>query len=264
MFGWNSILTSSMLGAVGILSFVLLLQQRAVAAFSQTELMAASTTRQQYHHPSKPGANTPHLLLLATTSDDTTTSSSNKLLPWTDEQLDDYAESVGVVLTWSTLGPGYRAVARAAHNESMVLGYVEGFIRPAGQILHLDKMEIFQPQLQKAREQNPGSLQFGGVGIGLGVLMGYRCLLYGKEQGCSVAEFLAIDDEAFQHKRLVRYYQSAGFQIVKYVGDDFRDIPDRMVWGGCGTLMREELDILLSKWTRLMALMKRKSERRKE
>jgi hypothetical protein len=179
------------------------------------------------------------------------------------EELEGYAAQTGVVLTWSTLGPGYRAVARAAHNESLVLGYVEGFIRPSGQILHLDKMEIFQPMIQRARSEQAGALDFGGIGFGLGMLMGYRCLLHGEEKGCSVAEFLAIDDEAFQHKRLVRYYQQAGFRIVKYVGDDFKDIPDRLIWGGCGTLMRENMDILLSKWSRLLATMKQRAGRRK-
>jgi hypothetical protein len=180
--------------------------------------------------------------------------------PWTLQQLDDYADSVNVTLSWSTLGPGFRVVARAAHNESLILGYVEGFVRPLGQILHLDKMEVFQPMVKKARRELPdNALNFGGVSFGLGLVMGYRCLLHGHLQGCSVAEFLAIDDEAFQHKRLVRYYQRAGFQIVKYVGDDFKDIPDRMVWGGCGTLMREDMDVLSYKWTQLLALMKSKA-----
>jgi hypothetical protein len=188
--------------------------------------------------------------------------------PWTMEDLEDYTEQIGVVLTWSTLGPGYRVVARAAYNESMILGYVEGFIRPSGRILHLDKMEIFQPMINKVRDQAPPSssssspLSFGGVSFGLGMVMGYRCLLHGREKGCSVAEFLAIDDEEFQHKRLVRYYQQAGFRVIKYVGDDFRDIPDRMVWGGCGTLMREDMNVLLPKWTRLLQIMKGRAARR--
>jgi hypothetical protein len=179
---------------------------------------------------------------------------------WSIQQLEDYVETVNVTLTWSTLGPGYRVVARAAHNESLILGYVEGFVRPSGQILHLDKMEIFQPMVKQARQELPeNALNFGGVSFGLGLVMGYRCLLHGQLQGCSVAEFLAIDDEAFQHRRLVRYYQQVGFRIVKYVGDDFKDIPDRMVWGGCGTLMRENLDVLLYKWTLVLAAMQNKA-----
>lgn len=181
---------------------------------------------------------------------------------WTLEQLEEYAsdESINVVISFTTFGPVYRAVARAKHDESIVLGYVEGFLRPTQpKLLHLDKMEIFQPVLERVRRSHPNTLQFGGINIGLGLLMGYRCLLYAAEpsQGPrTIAEFLAIDDEDFQHKRLVRYYRYAGFKIVKYVGDDPKDIPDRLIWGGCGTLMTQDIPELMAKWTSLFELMK--------
>jgi len=71
----------------------------------------------------------------------------------------------------------------------------------------------------------------------------------GLDKGCTTAEFLAIDDEDHQHARLVRYYKRLGLNIVKYVGDDFKDIPDRLVWGGCGTLMNGDIELILNKWT---------------
>mmetsp|Transcript_51901 Transcript_51901/g.155771 ORF Transcript_51901/g.155771 Transcript_51901/m.155771 type:complete len:114 (+) Transcript_51901:1033-1374(+) len=71
-----------------------------------------------------------------------------------------------------------------------------------------------------------------------------------KSNGLSKAEFLAIDDEEFQHKRLVRYYQIMGFKVFRYVGEDVRNIPDRLIWGGCGTLMGEDVMVLLAKWTK--------------
>lgn len=188
--------------------------------------------------------------------------SSNSI--WTLEQLEDFAssDSVNVVISFTTFGPVYRAVARAKHDESIILGYVEGFLRPTQpKLLHLDKMEIFQPVLERVRRSHPQTLNFGGINIGLGLLMGYRCLLYATEpaQGPrTIAEFLAIDDEDFQHKRLVRYYRYAGFKVVKYVGDDPRDIPDRLVWGGCGTLMEQDISKLMAKWTSLFELMKTK------
>ena len=67
-----------------------------------------------------------------------------------------------------------------------------------------------------------------------------------------MAEFLAIDDEEKQHKRLVRYYRQVGFQVVKYVGDGFQDIPDRLIWGGAGTLMNGNINTFCEKWTNLM------------
>jgi len=98
---------------------------------------------------------------------------------WTLSDIEDYADQQGVVLSFTTLGPGYRAVARAKQDESLVLGYVEGFLRPAGNILHLDKMEAFQPQLKKARKLDADGFDFGGISFGVGLLMGYRCLLHG-------------------------------------------------------------------------------------
>lgn len=184
--------------------------------------------------------------------------------PWTVEELEDYCDRLGVVVSFTTFGPGYRAVARAKYDETLILGYVEGFLRPAGAILHLDKMEVFQPMLQRVRRKEPQSFDFGGISFGLGLVMGYRCLLFAKEKGCSIAEFLAIDDEEFQHKRLVRYYKRVGFQTVKYVGEDIGDIPDRLVWGGCGTLMKEDIDILIQKWAALLLLMEKRGQETKD
>lgn len=125
----------------------------------------------------------------------------------------------------------------------------------------MDKMEVFKPIIEKARREGGASaLDFGGVGAAIGLYMGYRCLMHGLDKGCSKAEFLAIDDEEFQHKRLVKYYKQFGFKIVKYVGEDVQDIPDRLVWGGCGTLMREDITILLKKFSRLLALMKARQD----
>ena len=233
------------------------------------------------------------------------------------EELTEYASQEGIDLTFNLLGPGYRSVARfdppkIASDDStssknkqeyingnkeedsrLVLGYVEGFVRPSGNILHLDKMEAFQPILNRAKRQYqrqyelaegndggdddqvtgetasatvpspPPILYLGGISFGVGLLMGYQCLLHGKSKGCTRAEFLAIDDAPKQHRRLVKYYKRVGFQVVKYVGDDWKDVPDRLVWGGCGTLMTEDIDVLLTKWSKLIRLMKERSNEKK-
>jgi hypothetical protein len=171
---------------------------------------------------------------------------------WDRDALLEYAQTQGVELSLTTLGPAYRGVARSAHNRTQILGYVEGFVRPqAPPLLHLDKMEVFRPIVQKARNENP---QFtgGGTSLGVGLLVVYLCVLHGLDQKCRVAEFLAIDDSDFQHRRLVKLYKQSGFDVVKYVGDDWRDIPDRMVWGGCGTLLRKDVPYLLAFWTALL------------
>ena len=179
---------------------------------------------------------------------------------WSEERLLDFATKQGIVLSISTLGPGYRAVARAQHNTSQILGYCEGFLRPPGQPLHLDKMEVFQKMVLKAKEESGNVFTGGGTVFGPGLLLGFICLLHGKKNGFRQAEFLAIDDQDKQHKKLVNYYARSGFKIVKYVGDSFTDIPARMVWGGCGTLMREDIDVLLQSWTTTLE----KSERKRK
>ena len=167
------------------------------------------------------------------------------------EEITAFASANGVALSFSTFGPGYRGVATSKNDPENILGYIEGFIRPGGKILHADKMEIFKSSLNSARRENT-DFTGGGTFLGPGLLIAYVCLLHGKENGCQTCEFLAIDDAEFQHKRLVRYYKTAGFEEVRYVGEELKDIPDRLVWGGCGTLMTENIDKILMKWTRII------------
>jgi len=167
------------------------------------------------------------------------------------EEITTFAKNNGVELQFTTKGPGYRGVAIPPNNPDNILGYIEGFIRPSGKILHADKMEIFKIALNSAR-RNEDTFSGGGTFLGPGLLIAYVCLLHGKESGCVDVEFLAIDDAELQHKRLVRYYKTAGFSEVRYVGEELKDIPDRLVWGGCGTLMTEKIDLILEKWTRII------------
>ena len=54
----------------------------------------------------------------------------------------------------------------------------------------------------------------------------------------------------YQHRRLVRYYRYFGFKTVRNVGDDvFRDVPDRLVWGGVGTRMDGDVLQMLTRWS---------------
>lgn len=170
------------------------------------------------------------------------------------EEITTFASNNGVSLLFtSTLNGrgGYRGVAVSKGDPDNVLGYIEGFIRPSGNILHADKMEIFKSALNSARREEE-SFSGGGTFLGPGLLIAFVCLLNGLENGCEMCEFLAIDDADFQHKRLKRYYRTAGFQEVRYVGEELKDIPDRLVWGGCGTLMEGSIDSILKKWTRII------------
>lgn len=211
------------------------------------------STAQPLQHQTLPNHRKRPIAAATPTNQDTTTiASAQQQNIWTMEDLEAFALTEGVELSKTTLGPGFRTVARSTQNSSNILGYGEGFVRPAGYILHLDKMEVFQKMVTKVRRDDP-QFRGGGSTFGVGLLFGYLCLLHGKENGCTEAEFLAIDDEDFQHKRLVRFYKYTGFKVIKYIGEDFQDIPARMVWGGCGTLMRANIDDLLPLWTSILS-----------
>lgn len=66
-----------------------------------------------------------------------------------------------------------------------------------------------------------------------------------RERGCSVAYFLAIDDGPERHRKLLRYFRALGFRSVRRIDDQ---VGDRLIWGGCGTLMCAEVDEVLQKW----------------
>ena len=177
------------------------------------------------------------------------------------EEITNFASQNGIELQFTTnAAKGYRGVAVSASDPDNIFGYIEGFIRPVGNILHADKMEIFKSALNSARREDEKSFSGGGTFLGPGLLIAFVCLLHGKENGCKMCEFLAIDDAEFQHKRLIRYYRTAGFREVRYVGEELKDIPDRLVWGGCGTLMTEEIDKVLMKWTRIIRSVSDKAE----
>merc|ERR1719291_944267 len=89
------------------------------------------------------------------------------------EEITTFATNNGVTLSFSSFGPGYRGVALSKDNPENILGYIEGFIRPTGGILHADKMEIFKGALNTAR--NDSSFSGGGTFLGPGLLIAYVC-----------------------------------------------------------------------------------------
>ena len=215
-----------------------LIQSTSTRSYNLSRSCCASASVHHHHLATRPTTQ----LSISTADSDTT-----DIL--TIEEITTFATNNGITLSFKTAGPGYRGVATTKDDQENILGYIEGFIRPGGKILHGDKMEIFKSALNEARREG---FKGGGTFLGPGLLIAFVCLLHGKESGCENVEFLAIDDAEFQHKRLVRYYKTAGFEEVRYVGEELKDIPDRLVWGGCGTLMTEKIDKVLLKWTRII------------
>lgn len=135
-------------------------------------LLVGTTAFAPVHHDYSPRERT---ITQATESDTTTTTTTI----WTEQELLNFASQQGVEVSLSTLGPAYRAVGRCKHNTTQILGYVEGFLRPGGDVLHLDKMEVFRKIVLRARRENPDEFKQGGTVFGVGLLLGYICLLYG-------------------------------------------------------------------------------------
>ena len=81
-----------------------------------------------------------------TTSTTTTTNGGLDALVWSEDRLMEFANQEGLVLSLTTLGPGYRGVARAKHNTSIILGYCEGFLRPGEFFLYQEARPIFLQQ----------------------------------------------------------------------------------------------------------------------
>jgi hypothetical protein len=199
---------------------------------------------------------------------------SQALSFYSNSELQAFAREQGVVISRSNFGPAFRFIARVvpsgvnpasnieypkrneedsngkANDGSISVGYLEGINRSP--VLQLDTIRVSKTKLKEARAMN-GSFRGGGTIFGVSLLLGYTSVLYGYEEcRCPRAEFLAIDDSDLQHKRLVKFYSNAGFETIKYVGDGLFDIPDRLVWGGCGTLLRQDCKVLLDRWTNLL------------
>ena len=121
------------------------------------------------------------------------------------------------------------------------LGYCSAYIFFSR--LHLDAVEVFD-------ERN--SPRSGGLGLGLGLsaTLGCAACIVGKDRGCETARLLAIRDDERTHARLVRYYTTLGFRVVREVeGGRLVDVPDMLVWGGAGTLMEGNIEEILSRWS---------------
>jgi len=67
---------------------------------------------------------------------------------------------------------------------------------------------------------------------------------------CRQARLLAIDDDARQHRRLVRYFQGLGFHPTRKLGAAAADLPLRLIWGGAGQLMTGDIDQVLERSSR--------------
>ncbi len=108
----------------------------------------------------------------------------------------------------------------------VLLGDLKAWALPSADGLRIDTLQV------------PGREQ-GERERGVGPLITAACFAWALEATpCRCGRFLAIRDDARQHRRLVRYFQRLGFEPVRELGAAAWDLPARMVWGGAGLLMR--------------------------
>lgn len=146
-----------------------------------------------------------------------------------------------LLLELKTLGPFFRIRARSLETEQE-LGRAEGVIRLwlGGRILHLDSIRMRRETLGMEKSI-----------FGLGLFIGAVAVRHGFDCGCRKAELLAINDTDLYHSKLVRFYTRIGFQTVHEVtGSSIRDLAHLLVWGGKGTRMDADIEVLLVKWGR--------------
>lgn len=139
-------------------------------------------------------------------------------------------------LAW-TLRVGV-ARPEAASQGLQLLGELKGWALPTAAGLRLDTMRVQ-----------------GADTAAVGPLLWAATFAWALEATpCRSARFLAIRDDARQHRRLVRYFQRLGFEPVRELGAAAWDLPARTLWGGAGLLMRGDCQVVLRRSARRLGL----------
>jgi hypothetical protein len=139
------------------------------------------------------------------------------------------AATRGVVLEDASTGPLMQLRARDAVTGANA-GVISGVLLPGGR-LHIESYKA-------ARRDGKGGL----LRLSPGMLLFIAAVAYGGQRGCTGVYGLAIDDAPDQHRRLVRYLKRFGGIEVRKVGETWKDIPDRLLYGGRGTIIRGDVE----------------------
>lgn len=127
-------------------------------------------------------------------------------------------------------------VARRRDGERLVLlGDLKAWALPTADGLRIDSLQV------AGRER-------GEPDLGVGPLITAACFAWALETTpCRGVRFLAIRDDARQHRRLVRYFRRLGFTPERELGSGPLDLPQRLVWGGAGLLMQGNCGLVLER-----------------
>jgi hypothetical protein len=144
--------------------------------------------------------------------------------------------------------------APGEEGKGKAIGYTNGALTPP--LLRQDTMQISfvntgnPNSMTKEKRVSVEERGFRSNSIyGLSLLLGAYAMRWAYDNGCRRAELLAIKDNERQAKVLRRHYSRLGFRAVREVTDDISCVPDRLLWGGIGTLMEVDMEECMEKHT---------------
>uniref|UniRef100_A0A6T8JDT5 Uncharacterized protein n=1 Tax=Hemiselmis andersenii TaxID=464988 RepID=A0A6T8JDT5_HEMAN len=176
---------------------------------------------------------------------------------FTCEEVEEAANQCGMTISINFLGPYYRAVIRTLPAPGKEKGKAVGFTTGTMilDLLRQDTMRVSsvnngnlvsRERLRKLKAERDWRVPtVYGVSLILGAYVG----AYAFDKGCKTAELLAIKDDERQHAVLVRHYQRLGLKVVKILNNDIVCVPDKLIWGGEGSLMSVDIQTFLEKHT---------------
>jgi len=165
------------------------------------------------------------------------TTSSDELDIYSINDIEDYADVLGVDLKSSNIGI-YLKLEAISRSEQKTIGYITGFVRPLTGLLQLETIQV------RNRRQ---SLDYKTIPKGVSFVLGCWALRWAYSYGCKRAELLAVRDDPMMEGILVRLYQTYGYKIKDTIEEN--NIAGRLVWGAVGTLMEIDIEDFLYEWT---------------
>lgn len=118
--------------------------------------------------------------------------------------------------------------------QDILTAFITGCKLPNGR-LHIESYKAMKKENGALLSVTPGMLVFMGA------------LAFGYAQGCKEVYGLAIRDENRQHRRLRRYLKRFGGVEVKQVTSRVTDIPERLLYGGQGTIIKGNIECMLKR-----------------
>lgn len=134
-----------------------------------------------------------------------------------------------------------------------------GVILP-GARFHVESFRSAIPTTTTGLVENPSDNNKTLQSVTPGMCVFIAALALAAERRAKAVYGLAIDDAPEQHRRLVKYLARFGGSKVRRVDDSVKSVPDRMVYGGFGTIIRGDVESMLD---RGRAMIERQSRSKK-